>query len=231
MPFRKPFDEVLDVFLEVGDGYPLLIEIDSLGAAREPSHQGEVAAVATHHLDHEATPRRYRRLLDLVDRFDDRVERSIGADRELRPREVVVDRRRHADERDIEGGKRLTFTGQTERGVIAGPAANHEDAVDREILDIACDRVEVLAAWNRAVDSELATAGCGPAAHAHPTELLDITVNQPLKSAPNTEHLVPLVESEPHCGAGGGVHARRGSARRDDGEAEPALTRAWRIRK
>ena len=35
-----------------------------------------------------------------------------------------------------------------------------------------------------------------------------------------------LVESEPDGGAGGGVHARRRPTRREDREAQPALTRA-----
>ena len=48
---------------------------------------------------------------------------------------------------------------------------------------------------------------------------------RPLKSAANAEHLVALVESEPHGGAGGGIHPRRGPARREDREAQPALTR------
>ena len=221
----EAFDEVLDVVLEVGNGHPLLVEIDPLGATREACHQGEVSAVPAHDFNHKTTPRGNRRLFDLVDRLDDGVEGGVRADREFRTREVIVDGRRHADDGDFEGWKRVALAGETERRVVAGPAADHQDAVNFLVFDITSDGVEVLAARDRAVNTEFTTTCGGPAADAHPSEFFDIAVDQALKAAADAEHLVALIESESHGGAGGGVHPRGGSARRKDREAQPALTR------
>ena len=83
--------------LEIGEGHSLLVEVDPLGSRGETAHEGEIAAVATHDLDHEAAIGGHRALFDLVHRLDDGVQGGVGADAEFGTREIVVDGRRQAD--------------------------------------------------------------------------------------------------------------------------------------
>ena len=99
----KAVVQLFHVVLQIFQGDAFFVEIDPLGAGRQPAHQRQVAAVAAHHFDHEAAPLGDRRLFDLVDRFDDVVQGSVCADAQLGAGQVVVDRGRQADDRDIEG--------------------------------------------------------------------------------------------------------------------------------
>ena len=83
-----------------GDAF--LVQVHPDGAAGQPAHQREIAAVAAHRLDHEAAPGRGAGLPDPVDGIDDQIERAVRADREVGVRHVVVDGRRQADHRDLE---------------------------------------------------------------------------------------------------------------------------------
>jgi hypothetical protein len=77
-------------------------QVDPLGAVGQASHQREVAQVVAHHLDDKAPARGHRGLLDLVDVGDDAVQRCVAANGQLRPRQVIIDRHRQADDRQVQ---------------------------------------------------------------------------------------------------------------------------------
>ena len=96
---------------------------DRLGAARDARHQRQVAAVAPHHLDQERALVRRGRDLQAVDRLERDVQRGVDADRDLGARQIVVDRRRDAD--DLEAHLR-----QRQRPGLRAVAADDDQAVD-----------------------------------------------------------------------------------------------------
>ena len=71
---------------------------------RDATHQGEVSAVAAHHLDDERALVARRRALDRVDRLGDSVQRRVGADRHVGAGHVVVDGADHADQDEASSG-------------------------------------------------------------------------------------------------------------------------------
>ena len=73
-------------------------------AGCDATHQGEVSAVAAHHLDDERTLVTRRGALDRVDRLGDTVQRRIGADRHVGAGHVVVDGADHADQHQAPSG-------------------------------------------------------------------------------------------------------------------------------
>ena len=78
-PFSAPetIGEVLDVLLEIGDGNAFLVEVDTLSAARDAGHEGEISAIPAHHLDNKATPRGHCRLFDFVHSFDNGIQSGV----------------------------------------------------------------------------------------------------------------------------------------------------------
>ena len=103
---------------------------DPLGARRQARHDGEVAAVAPHHLDDERPPPGHGRLLDLVDGLDDGVQRGVGADGELRAREAVVDAGRERRRSGCGRGRGRPGRLHPERRLVGRPAADEEDPLD-----------------------------------------------------------------------------------------------------
>ena len=63
------------------------------------AHEREVAAVTSHHLDHERSLVARCSALDRVDRFGDPVQCRVGADRHVGAEHVIVDRADQADDR------------------------------------------------------------------------------------------------------------------------------------
>jgi hypothetical protein len=78
-----------------------------VGAGCQAAHQGEVAAVASHHLDDERALVAGGRTLQRVDGLGDPVQGGVGADRHVGAEHVVVDRPDEADERQLAMGIRL----------------------------------------------------------------------------------------------------------------------------
>ena len=90
----------------------------------------EVAAPPPHHLDDVAALFGDGGLLDLVHDRHDVVEGGVGADAQLGAREVVVDGRRQADDRDVEGREVRPLLEQPVRARVRLPAADDEQPVD-----------------------------------------------------------------------------------------------------
>ena len=99
----KAIDQAFHVFLQIFQGDTLFVDIHPLGAGRQPAHQSQVAARPAHHLDNEDAALSDSRIFDLIHRFDDIIQGGIGADAQLGAGQVVIDRGRQADDRDIEG--------------------------------------------------------------------------------------------------------------------------------
>ena len=91
-------------FFELGagllDGERVLGDEDDVRAARDAAHHGDPARVAAHHLhDHHAVVRLGCRV-QAVDRFGADGDGGVEAERVVGRREVVVDRLRHAHDRE-----------------------------------------------------------------------------------------------------------------------------------
>ena len=90
------------------------------------------------------------------------------------PGHVVVDRHRHADDRDVEGGVLLPVPVQFVRGLVAGPAAGHQQAVDPVRGNLFGDLRDGGAAGHVPVGADLGAAVGHPAADVHPAHFLDV---------------------------------------------------------
>jgi hypothetical protein len=86
-------------------------------------------------------------------------------------------------------------------------------------LDGLGDGVQVLAVELASSDAEVGTATYRPSAHAHPVELLDLTLHQPLEAVAHAEREMPLVEGQPGGDARRSVHARGEAPGVDDGQS------------
>ena len=84
--------DLLDVEGTLGDE-------DHIGAACQPGVERDPAGVAAHHLDHEVAVVALRGGVEAVDGVGRDLEGGVEAERHVRPAEVVVDRLRHADDR------------------------------------------------------------------------------------------------------------------------------------
>ena len=80
---------------------------DEVRAGRQAAHQGQIAAVAAHHLDDEGALVARGRALDRVDCLDDSVQRGVGADRHVGAEHVVVDRADQPDQSEVPMGVRI----------------------------------------------------------------------------------------------------------------------------
>ena len=74
---------------------------DHVGAAGDAAHHGDPTRVAAHHLDDHDAVVRLRRRVQPVDRLGGDEDRGVEAEGVVGAREVVVDRLRHADDREL----------------------------------------------------------------------------------------------------------------------------------
>ena len=102
LPWAKPVRSAVEVVAGAArsDDRPPRAGSTRSAPVASPAISARKPQSLAHHLDDEAAVRRHRRLLDLVDVGHDAVERGVGADAQVRRRQVVVDRRRHAHDRD-----------------------------------------------------------------------------------------------------------------------------------
>ena len=206
------------------------VKIYAFGAGREAAHQRQIAAVAAHDLDHEAAARRDRRVLDLVDHLDDAVERGVGADAQLGAGQVVADRGRQADDRDVEGRELSPTLLQLQSRLVCRPASDQQQAIDLERLERVRDRGEIITRRHRPTGAEVGSAHRAPAVDVHPRELLSLAADQAFEAVADRDRRVPTIDGEPHGGTDRGVHAGRRRAGRQDAEAQPALPGLRRAR-
>ena len=128
--------DVLDVERPLGDQ-------DHVGAAGQPGVERDPAGVPPHHLhDHHAVVRLGRRV-EAVDRIGGDLHGGVEAEGHVRAGEVVVDRLRHADDR--EAVLAVEARGRAERVL----AADRDQAVDPKRLERAADQVGPVVALER----------------------------------------------------------------------------------
>ncbi len=208
------------VVVELVEGDALLVQVGPLRAAGQAAHQRQVAAVATHGLHHVAPGGGRRRQLDPVDRLDDHVQRGVGADRQLRAGQVVVDGRRHADDRNAESRVAVPLLMQQVGRLVGVPAADHQQRVDPVVLELAADRVQVLQGGNGPPHAQVGAAVGRPGLDVAPGQFADPAVAQPWEAVVDAEHGVAAADPEPDGRPRRGVHAGRQPAAVDD--ADPA---------
>src|SRR4051812_32495944 len=116
----------LEVVAHVVDVERPLRDEDHVGAAGDPGVDREPAGVAAHDLAHEHAVVRLGGGVQAIDRVGGDLHRGLKAEREVRGREVVVDRLGHADDRDpvlvqLAGdAERVLATDRDQRVQVAG---------------------------------------------------------------------------------------------------------------
>ncbi len=131
---------------------------DDVGTAGHAGVQRDPAGVASHDLDDHDAAVRFGRGVQAIDRFGRKADRRVEAETARRADDVVVDRLRHADERDaflvelVRDGQRAVAADAHERvevvllehlhdavGVVEGALGRH-DRLDERVA--AVDRAE-----------------------------------------------------------------------------------------
>ena len=90
-----------DQLADVIDVEGALWDQDDVGAAREPGLERDPARVAAHHLDHHHAVVGLRGRVQPVDRLGGDLERRVEAEGHIGGGEVVVDRLRDAEHRNV----------------------------------------------------------------------------------------------------------------------------------
>ena len=199
---------------------------DPVGPGGDGAHQGQVAAVAAHDLDHEGALVAGGGAGDGVDGLGDAVQGGIRADGHIRPEHVVVDRADQPGHDQVRMGlglllgdlPRLDQLAQQLRPFLAqdvGPGQAAVAADDDQAIDAVQDQVAggFAAALPRA---ELRAAGGADhraalledAAHRRPVHLADVlaTVDHALVAFVDRVDVQVALEGGAHDGAHGGVH-------------------------
>eukprot|EP01136_Pigoraptor_vietnamica_P032053 Opistho-1_new@93416 len=226
---------VVDIRGALGDEHPV-------GAARDRRHQRKETAVAAHDFQHERALVARRRALDRVDGLDDAVHRRVGADGDVRPAHVVVDRSHKTDDVEIADNvslllcdlpgreKLLDVTAplllEEVRASEASVATDHNQAVDAVLDEVLGGNqaprplAKCLATGRPNHSATLAEdAGC-----VLPVHLADeiAAIDHALVSLVDSIRVHVVVHGNTHNGANGSIHAytrrKRGQSRLQTGE-------------
>ena len=197
-----------------------------VGTRRQASHEGQVPAVASHHLDHERALMTRRRALDGVDGLGDAVQCGVSTDRHVGADHVVVDRPDEADERhvavrigvclvDVPFGHQLVEQVRPLRAQLGCAAEAAVAADDDQGVHTALDEVARRLALARA----RAEVGAAGGAEGGPSLLQDAAdigrgqrpdvvaaVDETLQALVHPEHVEAGVERRAHDSPHRGVH-------------------------
>ncbi len=162
----------------------MLGDEDHVGAAGDAAHHADPARVAPHHLDHHHAVVRFGGRVQAVDRLGRDPDGSVEAERVVRCRQVVVDRLRDADDREV-------VLGVESRGDAEGVFTSDRDErvefffpeVRENLVDAALDLVRVRP--RRADDR--AAAGEEPRDLAWP-ERLEQPLDEALPALAHADH-------------------------------------------
>ena len=110
---------------------------DDVGAAGHAAVQRNPAGVAAHHLDDHDAAMRFGRRVQPIDRVGGEADRRVEAETARRADDVVVDRLRHADERDA---LLVELVRDRQRAV----AADADERVELHLLEHLHDAVGVV---------------------------------------------------------------------------------------
>jgi len=198
--------ERLGIRLHLGDGHGLC-------PAGDPRHEGEVAAVAAHHLDEERPAVGGGGGLEAVDGLQGHVEGSVHPNRDLRAGEVVVDRGRHADDGEPHPGELVSA------GLGAVPS-DHDQGLDPLPSEGAkCPPPALLGAELRAAGApedrppELEDPPHVPRPEGH-----DLPADEAGVASPHPPNFPAPRDPRADHGADRGVHPRRVAPAREDGD-------------
>jgi hypothetical protein len=96
---------------------------DALRPASDTGHQGQIAAVTTHDFDEKRSLVRRSRHFQSVDGLKRNIQGGIDANGDLRPAQIIVDRRCHAN-------NRKSLLRKSERPSLRPVPTNHDQCVD-----------------------------------------------------------------------------------------------------
>src|SRR5436190_167769 len=196
------------------DRHPLLRDQDHVRAARDSAHHGDPADVAAHHLDDHHPVVRFRRRVQPVYRLRRDEDRGVEAERVIGRREVVVDRLRNADDREVVllveprcDPERVLAADRHERVETLFPGRLQDP------FDAAVDLVGIRA--RRAEDG----AALRQEARDFPwPERLEQSFDEPPPALADADDLIPAIERTPGDGADDRIQAGAVAAAREDSD-------------
>ena len=169
----------------------LLGDQDHVGAAGDSAHHRDPAGVAAHHLDHHHAVVRLGRRVQPVDRLGADRDRGVEAEGVVGRREVVVDRLRHADDRQLV--LRVEACGDAERVLAADRDQRVEPRlgeVPQHALDAAVDLVRIRPGGA----DDRARRAAGVPETSRLVSAVDVAVDQPAPAVADADHLVAAPE-------------------------------------
>ena len=193
---------------EFGQPDPVLVQIDPFGPTGQPAHQRLETAIASHRLDDEGPGGGRTTQFDHVDRVDADIQRRVGPNRQFGAGQVVVDGRRHRDDRHLEGRVAVPLGVQQIGGLVGIPAADDQQRGQPQILHRTRDLVEILPGRHPPAQPQLGTAGTHPALHIVPAEVAGHSLAQSAEPVADADHPVAPGDAQPDGHSRGGVHAR-----------------------
>jgi hypothetical protein len=169
---------------------------DHVGAAGDAAHHRDPAGVTAHDLDDHDAVVRLGRGVEPVDRLGADRHRGVEAEGVVGSGQVVVDRLRHADDRQALLG--VQARGDAERVLAADGDERIEPLREgcQHPVDAALDLVRVRPA--RADDRSAAREDAGDLARP---ERLEVVLDQPPPAGADPDDVVPAVERPPGDGA------------------------------
>src|SRR6185369_9319891 len=111
---------------------------DDVRAAGDSGFERDPPGIASHHFDEHHAVVRFRRGMNLVYRVSRGVQRRVEAERDLRGRQIVVDRLGHAHNREA-------LLRQVESDLLGAVAADDDQAIHAHGLGVANDFVREIA--------------------------------------------------------------------------------------
>src|SRR5262249_60179587 len=118
----------------------------------------------------------------LIDVAHNAVQRRVTADAQFGARDVVVDCHRQTGDRNVEGGVLLPVAVQFVSGMVAVPAAGHQQTVDPVSGNLFGNPRDSSAAGHIPVGADLGTPFGHPPTDVHPVHFPDVTRAQSAES-------------------------------------------------
>lgn len=222
---RVSLRQELDILLEQLEIHTLLRRVDQHGAdldrcqrraecisgERMTHSQGtersDVTALSTLRLNNkDSVPAGGCRLLDCVTGIDQRVQRRIATEREVRKRDVVGDRAGQVDHGDLEGGVRSPVLLEDHDRVERLESTDDEQGIDVVSLEGAGHLSEIRA-WQCPVRTEVSTTSGRPCVDSQPGQFGHIIVDQALETVVDRDGRVSAVVAESDSLSSSGVHS------------------------
>ena len=153
------------------------------------------------HQDEDPSLGSGRRLSDPVADLRDLVEGRVGSEAEVGARNVVADRRRENDDRDLELRILVPVLHEQEGRVEGLEPPEHQDAADLLLPDLLGHQVE-LPGRQGSLRSELGSSDGGPSVDGSPRQLEDLSFEETLESVGDTDRIVSAQNAVPYEGPG-----------------------------